>query len=53
LAWRITTNRRITAFILPKWHNIRSTADISYCLVIFKAKLSMSSKTMALTAWSW
>jgi len=25
-----TTNNRIIAFILPKWHNICSTADISY-----------------------
>ena len=23
-------NKRVTAFILPKWHNIRSIADISY-----------------------
>ena len=35
------TNRRITAFILPKWHNICSIAVISYySLVTFEIELS-------------
>ena len=37
---RLTINKRNAAFILPKWHNIRSIADISYySLVTFKTEL--------------
>jgi hypothetical protein len=39
-AWSITANNRIIAFTLPKWHDIRGIADISYySLATFKTKV--------------